>query len=130
MAYYSYLSRWEHIKRRFKLLGGSYKHPNGMIELDFEEPAGIDRLLIARKCSGRSFNRVRNAQEHSVEELPVSIGGSHNRRLCHWQMAPLVTSCTLGQRGAGHERCDCIWEGLPLRHDNRCSPWRRLWPHP
>ena len=45
MACYSYFSRWERIKRRFKLLGGSYTHPNGLIELDFEEPAGINPFV-------------------------------------------------------------------------------------
>jgi hypothetical protein len=37
-----YLSPWQRIKRRVSLLGGSYTHPDGHIELDFEAPAGID----------------------------------------------------------------------------------------
>jgi hypothetical protein len=37
-----YLSPWQRIKRRVSLLGGSYTHPDGHIELDFEVPAGID----------------------------------------------------------------------------------------
>lgn len=38
----SRLSPWQRIKRRLSLLGGSYTHPDGHIELDFEGPAGID----------------------------------------------------------------------------------------
>jgi len=33
----------QRIMRRLKLLGGSYTHPDGFIELDFEVEAGIDR---------------------------------------------------------------------------------------
>ena len=32
---------WERIKRRIKLMGGSYRHPDGTIEFDFEVDAGI-----------------------------------------------------------------------------------------
>jgi hypothetical protein len=39
----SHLSAWQRIKRKISLLGGSYVHPDGHIELDFEGPAGIDR---------------------------------------------------------------------------------------
>jgi hypothetical protein len=35
------LSPWQRIKRRFSLMGGSYKHPDGHIELDFEAAAGV-----------------------------------------------------------------------------------------
>uniref|UniRef100_A0A9E8CSX0 Uncharacterized protein n=1 Tax=Bosea sp. NBC_00436 TaxID=2969620 RepID=A0A9E8CSX0_9HYPH len=38
----SRLSPGQRIKRRLSLLGGSYTHPDGHIELDFEGPAGID----------------------------------------------------------------------------------------
>ncbi|MCZ8107795.1 MAG: hypothetical protein O9972_59285 [Burkholderiales bacterium] len=37
----SHLSPWQRIRRRVALLGGSYTHPDGHIELDFEGPAGI-----------------------------------------------------------------------------------------
>lgn len=37
------LSLIQSIRRRFALSGGSYTLPDGHIELDFEEPAGIDR---------------------------------------------------------------------------------------
>jgi hypothetical protein len=37
------LSTWKRIKRRLSLMGGSYKHPDGYIELDFEADAGVVR---------------------------------------------------------------------------------------
>jgi hypothetical protein len=36
------LSWSQRIKRRISLWGGSYTHPDGHIELDFEGPAGIN----------------------------------------------------------------------------------------
>ena len=39
------MSRWQRIKRRFSLMGGSYVHPDGTLELDFDEKAGIDRAV-------------------------------------------------------------------------------------
>ena len=36
------LTAWQRIRRRLSLMGGSYTHPDGHIELDFEEPAGIN----------------------------------------------------------------------------------------
>lgn len=38
------LSPWQRLVRKWKLMGGSYTHPDGHIELDFEEPAGITRF--------------------------------------------------------------------------------------
>jgi len=38
----SELTGGQRIWRRIALLGGSYTWPDGTIELDFEEPAGID----------------------------------------------------------------------------------------
>jgi hypothetical protein len=37
-----HLSIWQRIHRRIALLGGSYRHPDGRIEFDFEAAAGID----------------------------------------------------------------------------------------
>ncbi len=37
------LSPWQRIKRRLSLMGGSYEHPDGFLELDFEADAGIER---------------------------------------------------------------------------------------
>lgn len=36
------LSPWQRAKRRWSLLGGSYEHPDGTIEFDFEVIAGIE----------------------------------------------------------------------------------------
>ncbi len=36
------LTFWQRIKRRLSLLGGSYTHPDGTIELDIDAAAGID----------------------------------------------------------------------------------------
>lgn len=37
-----HLSPWQRVRRKVSLWGGSYTHPDGHIELDFEGPAGID----------------------------------------------------------------------------------------
>jgi hypothetical protein len=37
-----HLTLWQRFRRRIALLGGSYTHPDGFIELDFEGPAEID----------------------------------------------------------------------------------------
>ena len=36
------LTPWQRVKRRVSLLGGSYTHPDGTLELDFEEKAGVN----------------------------------------------------------------------------------------
>jgi hypothetical protein len=36
------LTPWQRIKRRISLLGGSYVHPGGSIELDIDEKAGVN----------------------------------------------------------------------------------------
>ena len=47
------LSRWQRIKRRFSLLGGGYIHPDGYIELDFHEAAGITRHDNSEECAAK-----------------------------------------------------------------------------
>jgi hypothetical protein len=37
------LTPWQHVKRRISLLGGSYTHPDGHIELDIDAAAGVTR---------------------------------------------------------------------------------------
>jgi hypothetical protein len=44
------LSFSQRIKRRVSLWGGSYNHPDGHIELDFDEPAGIDGRTDSEKA--------------------------------------------------------------------------------
>lgn len=51
------LSTGQRVKRRLKLLGGSYTWPDGMIELDFEEPAGIDPWDDDQQTQERKLDR-------------------------------------------------------------------------
>jgi hypothetical protein len=76
MAYYSYLSRWERIKRRFKLLGGSYTHPDGLIELDFEEPAGINPFVDSEEVQQQklvAYETRKNVKSQKLEYLVVGL---------------------------------------------------------
>jgi hypothetical protein len=36
------LTPWQRVKRRVSLWGGSYEHPDGYLELDIDEKAGVD----------------------------------------------------------------------------------------
>jgi hypothetical protein len=36
------LTPWQRVKRRVSLWGGSYEHPDGYIELDIDEKAGVN----------------------------------------------------------------------------------------
>jgi hypothetical protein len=76
MAYYSYLSRWERIMRRIKLLGGSYTHPNGLIELDFEEPAGINPFIDSDEVQQQklvAYEAVKNVKSQKLGYLVVGL---------------------------------------------------------
>lgn len=50
-----HLSIWQRIYRRIALLGGSYTHPDGTLELDFEEKAGIDPRSDSEEVQGRKL---------------------------------------------------------------------------
>jgi len=59
------LSRWQRIKRRVKLLGGSYTHPDGTIELDFEAAAGIDPFVDSEEVQDKKLARYYARQRAS-----------------------------------------------------------------
>lgn len=73
------LSLGQRIRRRLALLGGSYTHPDGYIELDFERSAGIwkrddedartakfDRHLAREDAKERHWQRMSGAGFLSV----------------------------------------------------------------
>jgi hypothetical protein len=45
----------QRVKRRVSLWGGSYTHPDGKIELDVDEKAGIDPTLDSQETADRKF---------------------------------------------------------------------------
>ena len=50
------LSLLQRIKRRIWLLGGSYTHRDGTIELDIDEKAGIDPTVDDEATQNRKFD--------------------------------------------------------------------------
>ena len=56
------LTFFQRIKRRFGLWGGSYKHPDGTIELDFDEKAGIDPTVDSQEVQDEKFDRYMKQQ--------------------------------------------------------------------
>lgn len=50
------LSFGQRIKRRLWLLKGSYTHPDGTIELDFDEKAGIDPTRDSQEVQDAKFD--------------------------------------------------------------------------
>ena len=61
------LSLYQRIKRRISLLKGSYTHPDGTIELDFDEKAGIDPTVDDDETAGRKFD-LWNRRERMRED--------------------------------------------------------------
>ena len=59
------LTFWQRIKRRISLWGGSYTHPNGTIELDFDEKAGIDPIHDSKEVQDAKFARYMEKQRDS-----------------------------------------------------------------
>ena len=50
------LSLLQRIKRRIWLLKGSYTHPDGTIELDIDEKAGVDPTVDSEETINRKFD--------------------------------------------------------------------------
>ncbi len=65
------LSRLQRIKRRISLLGGSYTHPDGTIELDIDAPAGVDPRTDSQEVIEEKFARYFGAPK--VERRPIRI---------------------------------------------------------
>jgi hypothetical protein len=49
------LTLFQRMKRRVSLWGGSYTHPDGTLELDIDEKAGIDPTVDSPEASDRKF---------------------------------------------------------------------------
>ncbi len=58
----------QRIHRRFALLGGSYTHPDGSIELDFEAAAGVDHYRDSQEVKEAKVDRkvMRDAKRSRV----------------------------------------------------------------
>ncbi len=61
------LSPLQRIKRRIWLLKGSYTHPDGTIELDIDEKAGIDPTVDDEETQNRKFQEWN--RRNSLKEL-------------------------------------------------------------
>ena len=53
----SRLTLWQRIRRRIALMGGSYTHPDGSIELDFEAAAGVDHYRDSEEVAEAKVER-------------------------------------------------------------------------
>ena len=60
------LTHWQRLKRRLKLPGGSYTHPDGTIELDFHPKAGIDPTVVSEDVQGRKMAIYFARQRHEM----------------------------------------------------------------
>lgn len=75
------LSFFQHIHRRIALLGGSYTHPDGTIELDIDEKAGVDPTRDCPEASKEKLYRwiaeesAREAKFYAVA-WPFLLGAS------------------------------------------------------
>jgi hypothetical protein len=69
------LSLSQRIKRRISLWGGSYEHPDGHIELDFEEPAGIDSRTDSEKVQLEKLVAYEARQNINTLKVTYFISG-------------------------------------------------------
>lgn len=69
------LTLLQRIHRRFALLGGSYTHPDGSIELDFEATAGVDHYRDSEEVKEAKVERKwqREAKQTRVAG-PMMVG--------------------------------------------------------
>lgn len=70
-----HLSPWQRVRRRIALLGGSYTHPDGHIELDFEGPAGIDGRNDSSELQATKLARYERRQADSSSRFWPFIAG-------------------------------------------------------
>lgn len=71
------LTFFQRIKRRFGLWGGSYKHPDGTIELDFDEKAGIDPTADSQEVQDQKLSRYLKHQYHDGTRWIGSVRRDH-----------------------------------------------------
>jgi hypothetical protein len=64
------LSWHQRIKRKVSLWGGSYEHPDGHLELDFESPAGIDGRTDSESLQTKKLIAYENRQ--GIKNLKVT----------------------------------------------------------
>ncbi len=79
------LSLLQRIKRRIWLLGGSYTHPDGTLELDFDEKAGIDPTVDDEETIDRKFATwIRREQLTELRWRWFLIGALVGGALVYW----------------------------------------------
>lgn len=79
------LSPWQRVQRRFALLGGSYRHPDGHLELDFEAAAGINRRDDDEQQAAKLAAYERRQAEFSSRFWPFLIGVAVGAALIHYK---------------------------------------------
>jgi hypothetical protein len=80
------LSPWQRIRRRLALLGGSYKHPDGHIELDFEGLAGIDSRNDSAELHAAKLAAYEQRQAASTAQVwPFLVGVIVGAALIHYK---------------------------------------------
>ena len=79
------LSPLQRIKRRIWLLKGSYTHPDGTIELDIDEKAGIDATADDEETIDRKFKTwVRREQIRQDRWRWFLIGALIGGAIVYW----------------------------------------------
>lgn len=70
------LTLWQRMKRRLLLLGGSYRHPDGTIELDFEAPAQIDPWNDSDEAQARKLDTYHKRQAEQNHRFWYFVAGA------------------------------------------------------
>jgi hypothetical protein len=70
-----YLTFWQRIRRRVALLSGSYTHPDGFIELDFDEPSGIDIRNDSDALQAQKLDRLHRRKSEDYERATYFVYG-------------------------------------------------------
>ena len=74
---YPSLSTWQTIKRRFCLFSyGSYEHPNGLIEADFHDKAGVHIYLDELSVQDEKLKQYFQAKNKSEQFWKPFIYGA------------------------------------------------------
>lgn len=87
---------WQRIKRRISLSGGSYTHPDGTIELDFEASAGIDPFRDSEAVQELKLRRYYEKQRKNERRAGALMLGAA-AFLAVWQLGlPLLSAIPIG----------------------------------
>lgn len=101
------LTLLQRIHRRIALLGGSYTHPDGSIELDFEAAAGVDHYQDSEDVKARKVDQkaLKDSKASRVSgALMVGMGVYLLTRpdASGWQLISGAALVALGVYQAGH----------------------------